>query len=178
MPEEEEPLQQGDLLGDLAFPRLTGELKPVGQQLVLGVDMRPAVVVSQSCTIENQGVVAVAPLRMVAVKDKGYEQILRNAGPGRGPDNPDANRFVFHMFALDPHPHLLAEPAGQIRVVDLCQIVTMGGHHAWLQELRLGRMTAQGRRALRYNLATFWGRTTEQDAIELTAAGQQLTLGG
>ncbi len=171
MPDDAEPLLQGDLISDIPFPQLGGELRAAGGRLALDVDMRPAIVVSQSCTIQNQRVAAVAPLRLVEPPDAGAERTLRNPGPGRGPDNPEGQRYVFHQFALEPHPHLPPEAAGQVRVADLCGIVSLSGDLSWLRDIRLGRMSVEGRRMLRYNLATFWGRTTVGDAQALADGG-------
>lgn len=178
VPADSEPLQQGDLLRGVVFPSLTSPLvDPQGLgRVTLEVETRDALVVSQCCTV-RRGTLALAPTRLVPFNDPGHEKILRNQGPGRGPDSTAAPRFVFELFALDAHPAMPADPAGHVRVADLTRIVPFTDCEPAFRVKRVGAMTVLARRALRYNLSTFWGRTTAEDAALLGDGGHALTIG-
>lgn len=169
LPEDDDGLRQGDLLSDVPFPQLITTLQPVGGQLQVTTESRPALVVSQCCTSER-GVLALAVVRGVNVP-AGSMATFWNIGPARSLENPEAGKYDFNKFGLRRHPQLpLLEPE-QEYVADMTSILTLRGEQTPLRELRLARMSPEGRRALRYNLAMYWARVEAEDAQKLSAVG-------
>ncbi|HUY47393.1 MAG TPA: hypothetical protein VMV92_16950 [Streptosporangiaceae bacterium] len=118
-------------------------------------------VVSQCCTIENQIVAALAPVR--STRSLNAEQLseYEREEPSVDPDV----RYVYNAHALVPFSGYLTRTDGRIFVADLTSIQSYSGTISDFQESRVAMMTPAGRRLLRIRLALFWGRVEQEDEL-------------
>jgi len=173
-PDPEEELRQGDLLAHVRLPKvklpldiLSAEGKKPGStaNALLPATVRSYLVVSQCCTIENHGAVAVAPVVSTKPLNDGEEAPYLADHPPGPADAPTG--YVFNAHALEPVDGTLPERQRQLWIADLTQTISVDGDRAILQAARVARMTTVARLALRTRLASFWGRAVADDLREL-----------
>jgi hypothetical protein len=169
LPDKTELLRQGDLLDGFYPPKLTlpfsyarspEDLPRPGQPIVLSADkMGKYLVVSQCCTIEQRGVVALARVSKVSAKTTEQLDALALEEPSRDPNT----NYSFNMHPLDPVEGYLENSIGVLHAADLTTIQTYSKQVVDLQNMRVAAMTPAGRRRLRIRLQFFWGRVEAED---------------
>lgn len=177
LPQPAAPLRQGDLLADLALPKLTWPLsyaRPPGQDasgnqtvLVSSGKLMIHLVVSQCCTIENKAVTALARVRTTAPLTADQISELEQEVPS---DDPEVS-YAFSEHALQPVGKYLERKDGKVWVADFASIQTYSGSIADFQASRVAAMSPEGRAALRVRLAAFWGRAEAGDEQHLKERG-------
>jgi hypothetical protein len=180
LPEPAASLRQGDLLVDLALPKLKWPLnyaRPPGQDvsadqtvLVPSGRMQIHLVVSQCCTIENQTVAALARVRPTQPLTDGQIRDFERELPS---DDPEVS-YSFTEHALKPVGEHLERKAGKIWVADFASIQTYSGSIADFQASRIAAMSPEGRRALRVRLGAFWSRAEAEDELHLKERGMSV----
>lgn len=174
-PPSEDAIRQGDLLADAPLLR---PLLPVhttsmsaNDDVYAPVKHRTgfALVVTQCCTAERER----APLSIVEVRRHGVPADSRDAYLAAEPSSmPGAGGYVYEHFALrEVSPHLPELGRDRLWIAVLNDVFSYHGDQSELRKLRIARMTAEGRRLLRLNLMSLWGRATEDDAAVLAGAG-------
>ncbi|MGY1845515.1 hypothetical protein [Modestobacter sp. SYSU DS0875] len=170
--DSETDLRQGDLVRDVPLPTWPQDLLSGGKpaQVAVGLKWRFGVVVSQDCTIEQQNFVQVAVVREIRQPgpDRQAYQALRSTWP------PEAGQpYHGYWHALDDHPALVVKRSDNMFVVDLTRqtIITDATQVDRVRALRVGRMTVESRRHLRYRLMYYYGRTEATDAEYLDGIG-------
>jgi len=177
---DDEALRQGDYLKDMVVPTLTLPFRvshPMGgaikqdDRIVLPQRTCDLLVVSQCCSIAHNSFVAVARVRP-------YSQFSAVQEAGMLAEEPigleDAH-YNMDAFRLAPHPELpqlIPEMSGaRYYCADLGSIFSLSGNRETLNQFRVARMTAAGRRLLRIKLSLFWGRPEEEDVLALNDLG-------
>ncbi len=173
-PDKTATLRQGDLLSGLMLPRLTPPFnyaRPRGRDAsgadtVLLVQQKHVdfLVVSQCCTIENQGAVALAPVTTTPPLTTEQTAAYLQREPGSSPDV----GYARNHHVLDPYGDKLVPVGKRLHIADLTQIQTYICKKAQetlveMQAARLATMTPAGRRLLRIRLMTFWGQVESED---------------
>lgn len=171
VPDKSAALRQGDLLDGLVLPKLKWPLfyaRPPAQagtenQMIVlpGSKAQTYLVVSQCCTIENQIVAALAPVRSTRPLNEEQLSEYEREEPSVDPDV----RYVYNAHALTPFGDYLERTGRRIFVADLTQIQSYSGEISEFQESRVAVMTPAGRRLLRIRLALFWGRVEQEDEV-------------
>lgn len=184
-PGGDEELRQGDLLADLRLLKVKLPLKLVTTDgagpsdtadAILPTKRRHFLVVSQCCTIENHGSVALAPvISTQRLRDGEEAPYLADHPPG--PDEPSTG-YVFNAHALEPVLGALQARPGHLWIADLTQTISVDGVRSPLQDARVARMNTLGRAVLRRRLAAFWGRGVAEDLRELSSDGPPALSGG
>lgn len=174
-PATAEPLRQGDLLADLILPRFQLPLsyaRPPGREPRQGDSIvlpapraRSFLVVSQCCTIENDQVYALAPVRSTPPLASELRQAYEIDAPRAGA------AYVYSAHALAPLAQYLENHNGRLNVASFLEIQSYSGDDQGLRAARVASMTPEGRRLLRIRLAFFWGRPEAEDERSLVAAG-------
>jgi hypothetical protein len=170
-PDPSEPLRQGDLLLDVPFVALVGEPVADDQGLAkVRVRNRPAVVISQCCTIENGDSVEVAQISNTAPlrpEQPFFQGLMNTDWP------PVASRStVSAAFPIGPvDGHLKPKSDGRVLTVDFTRTTNFLGDLAWLQAKRVARMSPEARRLLRLRLALHWSREEPEDGRILRDLG-------
>jgi len=172
-PEVASGLRQGDLLLQLPVAKQqTGEA--LEATITLDVETKDFVVVGQCCTVQNNKVVALAPLQTMREDKQGAELL---AGLRLRPPVPRGVTLPVNYFLLENHSSL-AVPDGRLKVVSLlgARIVHAGPDPMWLQRRRVARMTVRGRRDLRSRLLLHWARPTDDDEAYLALVDEPVFL--
>jgi hypothetical protein len=177
LPEATAALRQGDLLVNLALPKLTWPLsyaRPPGQDasadqtvLVSSGKLQTYLVVSQCCTIENQAVAALARVRTTKPLTADQIRDLERELPSEDPEV----SYSFTEHALKPAGGHLERKDGKVWVADFASIQTFSGSITDFQASRVAAMSPEGRAALRVRLAAFWGRAEAEDEQHLKERG-------
>jgi hypothetical protein len=173
-------LRQGDLLVNLALPKLTWPLsyaRPPGQDasadqtiLVPSGKMQTHLVVSQCCTIENKAVAALARVRTTKPLTADQIRDLERELPS---DDPEVG-YAFAEHALKPTGEHLERKDGKVWIADFASIQTYSGSIADFQASRVAAMSPEGRRALRVRLGAFWARAEAEDEQHLEERGMSV----
>jgi hypothetical protein len=166
-PGEGETLRQGDLLRGLLLPKLSVPLNyargpddPVmPEHPVVVQQMKPSdfLVVSQCCTIEQSGVVALAPIRSTPPLKPDEKTAYHKDEPDSG-----ISGYVIAHHRIDGVADLQPKD-GRLQIADLTLIQTYQGKVADFQRARRAAMTPAGRRLLRIRLGLFWARVEQED---------------
>jgi hypothetical protein len=175
-------LRQGDLLVNLALPKLKWPLcyaRPPGQDasadqtvLVPSGKMQIHLVVSQCCIIENQAVAALARVRSTMPLSEDQIRDLEREFPT---DDPEVS-YAFAEHALKPVGEHLERKGDKVWVADFASIQTYSGSITDFQASRVAAMSPEGRVALRVRLAAFWGRAEADDKEHLRKHGKSAGL--
>lgn len=173
-------LRQGDLLVNLALPKLTWPLsyaRPPGRDasadqtiLVPSGKMQTHLVVSQCCTIENKTVAALARVRSTKPLTADQIRDLERELPS---DDPEVG-YAFAEHALKPTGEHLERKDGRVWIADFASIQTYSGSIADFQASRVAAMSPEGRRALRVRLGAFWARAEAEDEQHLEERGMSV----
>jgi hypothetical protein len=176
VPESPKDLRQGDLLDMQLLPQLKipfniarpNDRDPRPDDLIvlkLG-RLRHYLVVSQCCTIENDKVVAIAPIRTTHPLQPQDEIAYRNNTPKTKDDDPP---YAYSAHLIESYMGEHPPPPGnnKLLIVDFSQIQTYSGDLSTLRAARIARMTVPSRRDLRLRLAGFWGRAEKDDSTWL-----------
>lgn len=171
LPDISDTLRQGDLLLRAPFP--IEKSPPVDSSLNYAVELKAAIVVEQCCNIQQQRVVRLARVAQLVVggdQRRGLEMtdprqaIQRTRGEGIIP-------FPVRQFRLVDPPMLPECPPKNLYCAQLLRTVEYDGDLAWLNRLRVARMTPKARHLLRTKLAALIGRAEDEDRETMTAAG-------
>ncbi len=173
LPSLEDDLRQGDLLSNVSFPQLDRRLEPDAQgRATLLVKSRTVIVVTQCCTVEQRGIIAVAPVgstRELNPDDRLYQALMTEEPPPS--QEVDSVPYAIDLFRLEPLHNHLPERPNRLRVAELTKILTFTGDSGWLRQARVARLTPRARQLLRLKLALFWSRVEETDAEALERMG-------
>lgn len=179
-PEPAAALRQGDLLVNLALPKLTWPLsyaRPPGQDasegqpvLVTSGKLQTYLVVSQCCVIENKTVAALARVRTTKPLTPDEIRDLERELPS---DDPEVS-YAFSEHALKPVEEHLERKDRKIWVADFASIQTYSGSITDFQASRVAAMSPEGRAALRVRLGAFWARAEAEDEQHLKERGMPL----
>jgi hypothetical protein len=173
-------LRQGDLLAKMFLPRTRLPLsiarppgvEPSENQHALIQLGRPRyfLVVSQCCTVENDKVAAIAPIKSTAVLHEDVYDAHFSSTPPQSDEQPG---YVFAAHAIEPFLALHPPPVfgSRLLVADFLEIHTYSGNLTVFQEQRIARMTPVARRDLRSRLMAFWGRAEDGDKEALRKLG-------
>jgi hypothetical protein len=166
-------LRQGDLLVGVPFIRLDHRPEPNDQgNAELRVKLKTMIVVTQCCTVEQQGIVSVSAVgstRRMADDDRMYQALMTEEPPP--PEAVNEVPYVNNLFRLEPFgEHIRAEP-GRLKVAELSIVQTFTGDGAWLRAARVARMNPRARQLLRFKLIVLWGRIEPTDVDALEASG-------
>jgi hypothetical protein len=172
----DDKLSQGDLLVDVNFPKVRLALdvtralpKPAA---ILEVQTRPALVVSQDCIIDKEHVkhIALAPIRPEGgLTPEDIEAIRSPEPPLEGGE--EAGGYVYDYFGLDDLVGVFEAPPRGIVVADLKVIQSFEGPREDFVGKRVARMSVDSVRLLRIDLASFWGRPSDEHVAALQALG-------
>lgn len=179
MPDDDDPLRQGDLLVDVVVPhpRVPTPFFSVHQE---GGTTVPAVrcnviVVSQCCDNVTQDYAAVAPIRAMGGLDGNRLAALLATEP-TWTDGAMYN-FVPATFQLEPDGVVLPDNRPKrYWVAHLDRSVALHGECGRLIAHRRLRMDVERRRDLRNKLGLLWSRPEEGDAEELRKRGLPVGL--
>lgn len=169
VPDPEELLRQGDLISEVPFPVLKAspDIKDTWSQVKW--KRYPGVVVSQCCTTQQRRVAEIAAVVRTAPlsPEHGVVKGLTSGWPAT------EGAVFYDGMLLEPVGGVVAEvEGGRYPHVAFRTRVTFTDDLAWLQQVRVARMTPVGRRNLRLRLGAWYARTEEQDAIELDGSGE------
>lgn len=168
-PAPTDDLRQGDLLTGLILPQLklpisyirlaTAEPSP-GDSVLLNTPKQTTeyLVVSQCCVIENNSVVALAPVENTGrLADESLAAHLNNEPIGGA-------GYVYTAQMLPPiNGHLAVSNGLSPKAANFRKIQTYSGEISILQRSRVAAMSPAGRRILRIRLGLFWGRAEAED---------------
>ena len=176
-PEVTAALREGDLLVNLALPKLTWPLsyaRPPGRDasadqtvLVPSGKLQSHLVVSQCCIIENKAVAAVARVRttqpLTADQIRDLERELPSDDPGVG--------YAFSEHALKPVGEHLGTQGRQGLDRGLYLYPDLFRLYRRLPGITGRGDVPEGRAALRVRLGAFWARAEAEDKQHLEERG-------
>ena len=169
-------LSQGDLLRDIPFPKLKLGLQTLEvatkPHSVIELQIQPAIVVTQDCIIDKEHVrhIALAPIRPEGgLNQAQVDAIWAPEPPTEGVG--DLSGYVYDYFAVNEHSELPKSPPNGLLVSDLKRIQPFEGPREDFVNRRVARMAVESVRLLRINLASFWGRPSEEHAEQLEQLG-------
>ncbi len=179
LPDDDDPLRQGDLLLDITMPdlRLPLPLFAVGQQeaTTAPAEKSHAIVISQCCDNVENDYVAVAPIGRLGGLKEHHLHALLNPEPTW--DGASLSEYVLEHFRVELIEGILDDPGeGRFLVAKLHRSVSFHGDCSSLIEHRRARMTVEARRLLRIKLGLLWSRPEEGDVDELNRLGIPLGL--
>ena len=180
-PSQDEPLNQGDLISSLPFPKL---LLPLTTQLIhqapagtIEYIERPGLVVTQCCVLDKDQTdhVSIAPVRPEGNLQPHQRAALLAENPPESEQNEAAEEafYVYDAVRLEAVGKLIPDAPDRLTIADLKQITSFCGDWEELKRLRSAKMTPLGRRTLRIKLARYFGRSTDEDAEALALLGVQ-----
>ena len=174
LPDDDDPLRQGDLLVRVTLPKLRPPIPkvPVYQQTVTTVPALTtnAIVISQCCDNDQNDYVAVAPVgRLGNLKEHQVRALLNPEPVWKGTT---FSEYVLEHFRIEPIQGILDDPGrSRYLVANLHQSATFSGDCTPLLANRRARMNVQARRLLRIKLGLLWGRAEAGDVEELRQLG-------
>lgn len=183
VPEEHEPLRQGDLIADVWFPTIRPSMTTFEfekqKRVLTNVRMDTGIIVSQCCDNVDQQerkvdshLVTVAPVRMVRKISPQHRNALASIAPTVNKDTGRLTNYVLEEFALAPLPPTMDYPKhDEMWVARLREALPLRGDIESLRKRRCARMTVERRRDLRVNLSFLWGRPEEEDTAILRERG-------
>lgn len=174
LPDDDDPLRQGDLLIDVTVPdlRLPIPWFAIGSQNATATPalQSDAIVISQCCDNMENDYVAVAPIGRLGGLKEHHAQALLNPEPKW--DGISLSEYVLEHFRVEPIAGLLDDPGnGRYLVAKLHRAASFHGDCGSLIENRRARMTVEARRLLRIKLGLLWSRPEEGDVEELKQRG-------
>lgn len=178
-PSQSEPLNQGDLIFGLFFPKLALPLSitsirqaPVG---IIECFERPGIIVTQCCVLDKKQTdhVSIAPVRAEGgLKPHQVAALMADNPPEGELDEGEAEAvYTYDAFRLEPIGDLKQDANDRLTIVDLKQITSFCGDWEELKRRRTAKMTPVGRRNLRIKLARYFGRSTDEDRDALANLG-------
>ena len=179
LPDDDDPLRQGDLLVDITLPDLKLPI-PSFEFRGQSATTTPAseskvIVVSQCCDNANNDYVAVAPIGQLSNLKEHHVRALLNPEPTW--DGASLSEYALEHFRLQPVDGLLDDPGGgRYLVAKLHRVASFHGDCSSLIEKRKARMTIEARRLLRIKLGLLWSRPEEGDVEELQLRGIPIGL--
>ena len=177
LPDDNDPLRQGDLLINITLPKLEPHipLLYVQQQRLTTVPAMTSnvIVISQCCDNYESRYAVVARVGYLGNLQDRYVQALKNPEPLW--DRTALSGYTPREFLIEPIPGILDDPGeNRYLVAKLHQSATFSGDCTPLLKTRRARMTAEARRLLRIKLGVLWGRVEEDDVDELKRRGLPL----
>lgn len=174
VPDEEDPLRQGDLLVDVVVPdpRVPTPLIAIDKETATTIPAIRcnAIVVSQCCDNVDREYVAVAPVRQLKRPSESYLDALLSKEPTW--DDTGVHSYIINRFHVEPvGDELQDQRPRRYWVAHLDRSVPLHGDCDLLGANRRARMDLESRRDLRNNLGLLWSRPEEDDAIELKRRG-------
>jgi hypothetical protein len=178
-PSPSEPLNQGDLISGLLFPKLALPLSTLSiRQAPVGMIEcfeRPGIIVTQCCVLDKSQTdhVSIAPVR----PEGGLKSHQVAALMADNPPEDDLNEaegeavYTYDAFRLEPTGDLKRDAHDRLTIADLKQITSFCGDWEELKRRRTAKMTPVGRRNLRIKLARYFGRSTDEDRDALANLG-------
>jgi len=136
------------------------------------VKLRPGVVVTQCCDVEQKAVARFARISKVKYRP-GRE---REAVEAIRPVEPDADGFVRYTtryLVLEPVGPLDRPSERHLWVAMLLETAEYRSDLAWLVHRRVARMTPEARRVLRTKLMLSVGRVADDDADYFSSRGER-----
>ncbi len=169
-------VRQGDLLIGVVLPRLEFPLPTArapdappreGDSAVVRTTIKPCIVVSQCCEIENGRTIAVAPVKSTPPLGHDETSVYEAIEP-----TAEVGGYAYDGFRLESIPGVL-DPLdrNRLHVASLSEIVSIRCSPTALMELRAAEMDVEARRALRIKLGFFFGRAEREDAMALAEMG-------
>jgi hypothetical protein len=176
LPPPNDSLRQGDLVRNVPFLDMSGQPVIEDGELRLAAKLRPGIVVTQCCDVEQKGVARFARVSKVKYRPGRDREAIEATQPAE-PDDEGFVRYSTRYLAMRPVGGLL-EPVDDRRlwVAMLLETVEYRGDLAWLMSERVARMTPEGRRVLRTKLMLSVGRVEDDDADYFASRGERAHL--
>lgn len=174
LPNDDDPLRQGDLLVEITLPKLRLPIPryPFGQleATTVAASEFNVIVVSQCCDNARNDYVAVAPIgRLGQLPDHHLRALLNPEPVWKGTS---LSEYVLEHFHIEPIAGLLENPgADRYLVAKLYRAASFYGDCRSLLEKRRARMTVEARRLLRIKLGLLWSRPEGGDVEALERRG-------
>jgi hypothetical protein len=174
VPDEDDPLRQGDLLLGVTFPslKLPLPLFTVGKndQTATPASSANLIVVSQCCDNVKGDYAAVAPVGPLGGLKEYQREALLNPEPVL--DGEVLSNYNLDYFCLEHHVDCLEDPGpNRYLVVNLRRIASFYGDCTHLRSRRASRMSTAARRLLRIKLGLLWARAEDDDVAILAEQG-------
>ena len=174
LPDEDDPLRQGDLLVGVTLPKLRPPIPQFSlyrqEATTVPASTSDAIVISQCCDNDQNDYVAVAPIgRLGNLKEHHVRALLNPEPVWKGTSLAE---YVLEHFHIEPLTGTLDDPGrGRHLVAKLHQSATFSGDCTPLLKNRRARMNVEARRLLRIKLGLLWSRPEEGDVEELRQLG-------